>query len=460
MLKAGSSTVLIDIELPALLEGHISRLEPATTVLDPLAATAVAISIERNIFVVVSIDALEFESSFVVSLRSRISAQSGIPSQNVMIAATHTHTAPATIKLGTLPPNDQFLAAVTYAALTASSAALQRLEPCELRLASTIVDGLGVNRRRVHDGTVSMAPNPAGTIDDKLTTLAFYRNGVLIAALVSYSMHPTTLSVGISTISADYPGAFRERLKARFPNADVAFLTGACGDVRPNVIDCDHEFREGTPSDVQRIGRRLCDAMIHSLKHARKLSGAIPIGTDTLTVNLPFAYNPNTMSYGDLAEDHETRLRQLRMDETRPDSDDSFARHINPRLMEKAFRDWARDMAERADQGELQNEVPVELQALTIGDKLGIIALPLEVFAETGLAIKEQSPTGATMLAAYSNGSLGYVPTTRAFDLGGYEVEQAYKLYGLPAPYARDAADRIVEAGISALRAAFDSRTG
>jgi len=61
------------------------------------------------------------------------------------------------------------------------------------------------------------------------------------------------------------------------------------------------------------------------------------------------------------------------------------------------------------------------LQAIRIGD-IAIGAIPCEVFAETGLAIKKQSPARHTFVIELANGYHGYLPTPRQHELGGYET--------------------------------------
>ena len=63
----------------------------------------------------------------------------------------------------------------------------------------------------------------------------------------------------------------------------------------------------------------------------------------------------------------------------------------------------------------------VKLQAIRIGD-LGIVATPCEVFAETGLAIKRESPHPATFHIELANGYGGYLPPAEQHKLGGYET--------------------------------------
>jgi hypothetical protein len=72
--------------------------------------------------------------------------------------------------------------------------------------------------------------------------------------------------------------------------------------------------------------------------------------------------------------------------------------------------------------------VVVPLQAIRIGE-VGIAAIPCEVFAETGLAIKAGSPLRPTFTIELANGYNGYLPTPEQHALGGYETWPARSSY-------------------------------
>ncbi|HUG71724.1 MAG TPA: hypothetical protein VMM76_28530, partial [Pirellulaceae bacterium] len=63
----------------------------------------------------------------------------------------------------------------------------------------------------------------------------------------------------------------------------------------------------------------------------------------------------------------------------------------------------------------------IKLQAIRLGD-IGIAAAPCEVFAETGLAVKKQSPLARTFTIELANGYGGYLPPAEQHELGGYET--------------------------------------
>ena len=82
------------------------------------------------------------------------------------------------------------------------------------------------------------------------------------------------------------------------------------------------------------------------------------------------------------------------------------------------------------------------VQAIRLGP-VGLVAIPVEPFAEIGAAVKARSPFPATLFSGYSNGYYGYMPTRDAYSVGGYEVATA--------PYLPDAADMVIEAAVGAL---------
>jgi hypothetical protein len=64
----------------------------------------------------------------------------------------------------------------------------------------------------------------------------------------------------------------------------------------------------------------------------------------------------------------------------------------------------------------------VEVQVIALGDEIAWVSLPGEIFVELGLGIKAGSPFKQTIIATLANGSVGYIPTVRAFTEGNYEV--------------------------------------
>ena len=69
------------------------------------------------------------------------------------------------------------------------------------------------------------------------------------------------------------------------------------------------------------------------------------------------------------------------------------------------------DMIERADE-----PARAEIQAIAVGD-IAIVTNPFELFNAAGRRIKDASPFGTTIAAAYTNDYAGYLPESADLDL-------------------------------------------
>jgi hypothetical protein len=85
----------------------------------------------------------------------------------------------------------------------------------------------------------------------------------------------------------------------------------------------------------------------------------------------------------------------------------------------------------------------VQVVAAALGD-LAIVGLDCEASTEIGLAIKAASPFAATLVVTNCNGWSGYLPVSRQYDEGGYEVDRT--------AFGREAADQLVSKAVGLLR--------
>ena len=114
-------------------------------------------------------------------------------------------------------------------------------------------------------------------------------------------------------------------------------------------------------------------------------------------------------------------------------------KQINPKLMDETIEEWKKEIVTMT-----QKNCKFEISTLKISKDLAFVFLPGEIFTETSIQIKEKSPFRFTMVIGYSNGSVGYIPPKSAYKYGGYEVEDAYKFYHHPAPFAPETTDVLV----------------
>jgi hypothetical protein len=109
---------------------------------------------------------------------------------------------------------------------------------------------------------------------------------------------------------------------------------------------------------------------------------------------------------------------------------------------------WAEKVAARP-----LRVVPAEIMVVTLGD-LRIAIFPGEVFVEYGIELKRHVSPQQIMTLAFGNAAPGYIPYGTAFMQGGYEVEDAYRFYGFPAPIAPEAGELLLSAMIDLVREA------
>jgi hypothetical protein len=105
-------------------------------------------------------------------------------------------------------------------------------------------------------------------------------------------------------------------------------------------------------------------------------------------------------------------------------------REVN-RLTRRAALDL--NIARQRSQG---THLGIELQGIRIGST-ALVGIPVEPFAEIGAQVKAQSPFSTTFFSGYTNGVTAYLPTSEAYEEGGYEVWIT--------PFARESAAMVVD---------------
>ncbi len=65
---------------------------------------------------------------------------------------------------------------------------------------------------------------------------------------------------------------------------------------------------------------------------------------------------------------------------------------------------------------------PAEVQCLQIGPDTVLVGMPGEYFSDDGLRIKMARWLAHTFVVSQANDKLGYIPSRKAFDGGGYET--------------------------------------
>jgi hypothetical protein len=427
MVSAGTNCTEIPIELPAMLTGHINRNKPATHFIDHPKVSVLALRQRAETVVFVNLDILEIDTNLCMKIRETIAQKHGMAATSVIVTCTHTHTAPPAIKLGLLDMNMRFVEALTESISTSVEKAFSTFVACSVKVGMNPCTGVGVNRRKIINGNVTMGPNPEGIIDTDLTVCWFLdKRRKPVASIVNFSMHPTTLDVQTFAVSADYPQYVRNTINEQYPECTVLFFNGTCGDIRPNLLDERGDFRGGDVTDLVNIGKTIGKHALETNQDSAKCLSKTDIHIIDRTMELLYDFD----------------LRKRQATKRKSPKGEYESKQINQTLMQDVFDEWEKQMP----LGNIFDEtIGFEISIITIGKALAIVSLPGEVFTQTGRDIKARSPYPFTMVVGYANETVGYIPTKDDYAYGGYEVEDAYKFYWHPAPFRMDTADRILQ---------------
>ena len=384
--------------------------------LDKLYARAIVLEKDGTKAALVSLDLIGTTFVLTKATREKIEADTGIPAGNVMLFATHTHTGPvmnegSPFAGGGAKILSDYLADLPEKIAAAVKRADNTRQPATARRGIGAEDGLAFNRRyHMTDGTVGWNPGklnpkiikPAGPTDTAVPVVAFdtLAKPRPIATTVNFAMHSDTVT-GLY-FSADYIGRLADAVdKARGSGHVTAFGLGACGDV--NHIDTGTATRQGGELEATRIGTRLAGEVLRTFDKMQPV-GDGPLKVSSLTVELPLA--PVTAEQWIAAK----TVVKLVADGAKP----------APAFLDQVQAFKATDVTAR-----LGKPLAVEVQVITLGDDLAWVSLPGEIFVELGLSIQHGSPFPQTMVHTLANGSIGYVPTKRAYSEGNYEVISA-----------------------------------
>ncbi|MGV8831803.1 MAG: neutral/alkaline non-lysosomal ceramidase N-terminal domain-containing protein [Devosia sp.] len=404
-LRGGVAVVDITPQAGLLLSGFAARTEPAIGTHDRLSVRAVVLG--ETAVVVADVIGIHEDMS------ARIRERCPLPAANVIVAATHTHGAPAAMahRLGNADPD--FLQALEDGCVAALTRALAAAEPVQLMAGMGRDPDVARNRRHAD-----------GLLDRSLPVLRLRRaDGSLLATIVSYACHPTVLGADNREMTADYPHYVRRHIEATHPGSVALFLNGCTGDVnightaQASLSLAGNNAR--TFENAEVLGVRIAEAALAAPEQATAESATALERTVTLTL-----------------ERRENDLRALAAQWT---EEAKGADRVRRTLLEHWIA-WARDNADTTP-GDWVGRVSV----LDWGG-VPIVALPGEIFAETALAIRAVCTDGPALVLSYADGTPGYIPPASEFAFGGYEVEEAHRFIGMPGSFAPGSAERLADA--------------
>jgi len=439
-MKVGVATVDFTPKPGLPLMGNFRDDYLARGVHDPLLAKAMVFEDLKGVkAALLAVDVCMLDRENVAMVRRVIGSQCDVPPGNVLVHATHTHSAPA--------PNDRFLFGLDFEpyrgdveafltkAATAVRLAEENLAPAELSVGYAKEDRISFNRRlRRKDGSTQMnwealAPgfDPSeimgawGLVDPEVACVVVERDGQPAAAVVNFGLHPAILAGDNWLYSADFPGYLAESLRRTVGEGFTClFLNGCCGNV--NHVD----YREPEQGRGYQMAERV-GYMLGAAGH-QAISARSPIAADQVTVSSERVVLERIQIGDDERRWCEQVLEQAAANAPKGQVDG---------LPDAFFAELRLEMRRKQHTPD-----DVEVMVLRVGDA-AFVGLPGENFCETGMEIKRRSPARHTVVAGLSNDAIGYLPTPESFPQGGYETTVGSTLY------EQDAAERLIASAVA-----------
>ncbi len=446
-LRVGAGRTVITPPLGVSLAGSYADRR-ATGLHDDLYARAFVVDDGSSQLAIVACDLIGIRASTVASARQLIEQSCGIPGDHVLVSPTHNHSGPLTRELVASgmygDPDEPYLALLARQVASAVQVAKGRLAPARLRLTLGEERSVNFNRRFwMREGPVRTNPGkqnpdvlrPAGPVDPRLWALtalpvaeglpvegaeAVPPAVIPLGMLVNFGLHPAIaggnaigadfphfLETGVQRLlgscgnGADEPGSSGSRERRGDPI--VVFANAPCGDV--NHVDVSHSQRQTGIVEAARVGTILAAEVTKSVC---RLVAEWELGAAATSGIIRGARRQVVLPLRRPTAEQVAWARQAALGRM------SMAPGGGLEVVE-AHRVLALADSWRGD------TYTTEVQALAMGNDLAIVGLPGEIFADLGLDLRERSPFRHTLVIGLANEAIGYVPTRRAYEEGGYE---------------------------------------
>ncbi len=413
MLHAGFAdtaiTPPIGVELTGFCFGKSEGVQ------DDLHAQALVLDNGSTRQVIVTADLLSFSIDFANRLRNDIAADLNISRDAVLLSASHTHSGPTISPMRTWGQPDEVYVACLYKQLRGLvGAALRDLEPVTIGYGAGEVGSIGENRRGhpdVIDTTVPVIRMDAG---DRIKTI-----------LYNVSCHPVILHCYENLLSPDYPGFVRHTIRRILGDSvGVMFTLGTAGDINPQFFD----FGKTTLPPARKIGTILgCEVAKVALEIEPVECDALAAATTTVAMPLhPLPTEDQLHAEIAKAQGHIDKFAPQVTEET------YRCEAYGWMTGSQCSKAWAEDCLALIAAGEVKTEMPIELQAMTLGPAT-LIIYPFETPTETAADLKAAFPERNLLLCSNSNGTFGYIPRADFFEGKDYINPQgsAHKFYGI-----------------------------
>ncbi|HEY8665096.1 MAG TPA: hypothetical protein VIL86_00455 [Tepidisphaeraceae bacterium] len=374
------------------------------------------------------------------TFRQRIGRGLGVDEARLIFSLSHTHAGPSICSGDAKKTGgaliEPYVRAVADRAVAAGRAALEGAASATLSFAigrcalATTRDLPDPDRPRVVCGFDPNTPADDTVLVGRVTDA---RGGVL-ATLVNYACHPTTLAWDNHLISPDYVGAMRETIEAE-TSAPCLFFQGASGELSPR------EQYVGDAAIADRHGRQLGFAALSVL------SGMLPGGKQLRYAGVVESGAPlATWLLGDDSASSALAASIIRVPLPIKPGLPSLA-DIDRQLAEKSTD---RVLAERLQRSRRRRTgvgdgptCEIAAWIWRVGDAL-VVAQGNEAYSLLQRSLRQKFPQAPVLVMNIANGGCGYLPPRELYQKDVYQVWQT--------PFAPGALEQLISSAESALR--------
>jgi neutral ceramidase len=394
-MKVGVAQVDITPEPGGDLSGFAARVQPSTGILDRLYARCLYLCDGPQRLLWINADLIGQTRECIDEFRRWAALRLKLAYSQVMLSATHTHSGPATIEIVEAGRYDPVYVRFLRGKLQeVAEKAVSNADTCT----PVFVEGrcdLAVDRRRT----------ATARTDPRVAAIGFRRDdGAFAAVLTNHAMQAVALGANNRMISADSPGRLAAVLSERLPGHPIVMPTnGACANLNP-------PYENVTSELLSRWGVQVAEAVADLLVQAepmqdcrlRTASRLVFLPLDVLTVS----------QINKLTERYACHSRSI------GEWGDRYGR---------ALERWRRSRIEDVESGQCVTTAEMEVFGARIGPAV-MLGVNAEVFSAFTDMVRQAAGSNVYTVG-YANGVCGYLPTTAAYDEGGYEVETAHFFY-------------------------------
>ena len=420
-MKVGYAKANINPPLDAPIVGYY---EPRFVkgYLDDLYVKVVAFDDGGNKALIITLDLCLLSEKYFNLIKERVVSECRVDKDSIFINLSHTHTGPTVGKdfastRESSPEYDAFL--IDTISKTAKNA-FEDLAEGIFQVANSTARNISfVRRYRMKNGYVATNPgvgNPQidyalAQPNESVEVVKILRKGKDDICLFNFGTHPDT--IGGEYISADWMGYACENIEKALPKTNAVFLLGPQGDTNHVNVNPSKDLEklykidfDGVPRGIEYtkfMAKVLSDAVLSVYDSATEIKADV-ISFSQKKISLPS--NQENDRY-----DEAKRIVDL---------------YYQGRADELPFKEMelttaiaeARRIVGLKDGPE---SFPYVLSVLKIGE-LVFAGVGGEPFTEIGTRIAENSPFSKTIVCCLTNNSSGYIPTSKAYDEGGYEA--------------------------------------